>query len=181
MPVPGPPRLPPLTDKEMSPPVREILKQWNFNLHRTLAHNPETMQAWFGFGAHILNNNTLPVRDREIAILRVAWNCKADYEWSLHARLALSIGMTEDELLAICHGADDPAWSPLETALIRATDEMQSQWDITDGTWSALREAYDNKQLMDLVFVVGNFILVALVLKSFRIQMEPGVTGLPEL
>ena len=173
------PRLEILRDDELNDSAKEIIKDWPYALHRVLANSPETLPKWMTFALHILRGNTLPVWDREIAILRVAWNCQSHYEWGMHERLARSIGFTDDHLNALVAGPSHKMWKKKEAALIAAVDEMQSQWTISDKTWKVLRKAYKPDQLVDLVLVVAEFILVALTLNSFRIPQEPGVAGLP--
>jgi alkylhydroperoxidase family enzyme len=171
--------LAPLEQEGLPPEVAEIVRAWPYKLHRTLAHSPATLRAWMGFAEHILRENTLPVRDREIAILRVGWNCRCDYEWSLHARLARSLGFTDADLVAIRRGAGSPHWQPHEAALVAAVDELNRAATIRPGTWRALASHYSEQQLVDLVFVTGQFTLVSMALNAFRIELEPGVDGLP--
>lgn len=175
------PRIPLLDAQSAPPEVQQILKDWPYNLHRTLAHNPQTLHSWMTFGSHILINNTLPERDREIAILRVAWNCQCNYEWGMHARLARSLGFTDEDLIAIARGPDDPHWSALEVAILRGVDELQSEWTIVPETWAVLSAHYEPQQLIDYVFVIAEFVLVAMALNAFRVPLEEGVETLPVL
>ena len=50
---------------------------------------------------------------------------------------------------------------------------------ITDATWQALSERYDTKQLMDLVFTVGQYNLVSMALNTLGVQLDEGVDGFP--
>lgn len=173
------PRLPILKDDQIDEKAKEIIKDWPYALHRVLANSPQTLPKWMTFALHILRENTLPAWDREIAILRVAWNCRSHYEWGMHERLARSIGFSDEHLDALVAGASHIIWKKREAALIAAVDEMQTNWNISDKTWKILRKAYRPDQLVDLVLVVAEFILVALTLNSFRVPQEPGVVGLP--
>jgi len=49
---------------------------------------------------------------------------------------------------------------------------------VSDATWGALARHYEKKQLMDVVFTVGQYTAVCMALNSFGVQLEPGVTGL---
>ena len=106
------PRLPILADDQLDESAKAIIKDWPYALHRVLANSPETLPKWMTFALHILRGNTLPAWDREIAILRVAWNCRSNYEWGMHERLARSIGFTDalsDETLPAVTDVDTPA------------------------------------------------------------------------
>ena len=46
-------------------------------------------------------------------------------------------------------------------------------------TWDELAARYDTRQLMDVVFTVGQYNLVSMALKTFRVPLDEGVTGIP--
>lgn len=174
------PRLQPLGTDEIPDVARDIIERWPYNLHRTLARSPETLVRWLPYAEHILRENALPEREREIAILRVAWNARSRYEWGLHGRLARSIGFTDADLAAIVEGPDAAHWRPPEAALMRGADEIMTQWKISDGTWETLAEHFDDRQLIDFIFVTCQFLLVAVTLESLKIPLEEGIEPLPE-
>ena len=39
--------------------------------------NPQLLKRWLVFGGQVLSKSTLPAREREIAILRMGWLCRA--------------------------------------------------------------------------------------------------------
>ena len=61
-----------------------------------------------------------------------------------------------------------------------AADELDRDAAISDRTWAELEARYDTKQLMDVVFTVGEYNLVSMALKSFRVQLDEGVEGFPQ-
>jgi len=174
-----PPRIAPLDPQSAAGEAQQILEDWPYNLHRVLAHNVPTLTRWMPYAEHILRNNQLPEREREIAILRVAWNARSDYEWGLHARLARSLGFSDDDLAALTRASDDAHWSPVERALIQAVDDIMARWEVSDSAWAVLADAFDEAQLIDFVFVTGQFMLVAVTLKTLRVPLEDGVERLP--
>lgn len=173
------PRLAPLSEADAPPEAREILANWPYNLHRVLARNIPTLTRWMPYAEHILRDNALPVREREIAILRVAWNTRSEYEWGLHARLARSVGFSDRDLSEIAAGGASTHWQPWEAAILDAVDDIMSRWEIGDAAWAVLAERFDDRQLIDLIFVIGQFVLVAVTLKSLRVPLEPGIEPLP--
>lgn len=175
------PRIAPLSDDQLPQEFGEELKRWRYNLHRCLAHNPDTLLKWMPYAQHILLENKMPEREREIAILRVACNCRSDYEWSMHAGFARTLGFTEEDLIAVPRGPEDAHWTPVERAVLRATDEIQSDWCISDETWATLASQFANDQLIDLVFVISQFILVAVTLNTLRVPLEKNAETLPDL
>ena len=58
---------------------------------------------------------------------------------------------------------------------MQATDELHAECHITDETWASLSEHLDKKQLMDLVFTVGQYNLVSMALNTLGVQPDPGL------
>jgi alkylhydroperoxidase family enzyme len=150
------------------------------NIFRTLAHHPKLMKRWLVFGNHILGKNTLSPRDRELAILRVGWLCRAEYEWAQHAAIALRSGISEEEIKRVSRGPDEEGWSEQEVALLRATDELVDDAFIQDKTWEQLTGFYNKEQLIDLVFTVGQYNLVSMALNTLGVQIEEGGARFPK-
>jgi alkylhydroperoxidase family enzyme len=175
------PRLDPLSDDQIDSDIRARFGNGKIlNIFRTLAHHPKLMTRWLVFGNHVLAKNSLSARDRELAILRVGWICQAEYEWAQHTEIALRSEISQDEIERVTQGPDAAGWSEKEVALLRATDELVGDAFITDETWAALSAFYNTKQLMDLVFTVGQYNLVSMALNTLGVQLEDGVTGFPK-
>lgn len=169
------PRLAPMELDDLDPELRERFgKGPVLNIFRTLAHHPDLMRRWLVFGNHVLGKNTLSPRDREIAILRVGAVCRSGYEWAQHVRIGLDCGLSEEEIERIREGASAAGWTDAERALLEATDELVADAFVSDATWNALTAHYDTKQLMDLVFTVGQYNLVSMALNTLGVQLEEG-------
>lgn len=178
------PRIPPLSDAEMSDEQRELVKPFAargqvFNVFRTMAQHAGLFKRWGVFGDHVLFKSTLPLREKEILILRIGYLCRAEYEWAQHVRIGRRAGLSEDEIVRIMDGADAAGWSERDAALIRATDELKGDAFISDKTWATLAKTYNRDQLMDVVFTVGQYNLVSMALNSFGVQLDEGLDDHP--
>jgi alkylhydroperoxidase family enzyme len=142
------------------------------NVLGTLARHPQLMHAYHVFNGHILFTTSLSPRQRELLILRVAAVREAEYEWQQHVILAEEAGIEDDEIARIADGPDASGWSVEDTALVRAVDELLSDAKITDTTWATLSRTMDEHQLMDLVFTVGAYDLLAMAFRSFGVQLD---------
>src|SRR5580704_144585 len=172
------PRITPLPPEEWDDETRALLgASPPLNIFATLAHHPKLMKRWLVFGNHILAKSTLPARDRELLILRTGWNCRAPYEWGQHVAIARAIGVTDEEVERVAAGPDAPGWDPFEAVLMRAADELHTDQSLSDPTYGALAERYDEQHLLDLVFTVGQYHLVSMALNTLRVQRDDGVTG----
>ena len=175
------PRLEPLELDDIDSEIRSRFGGGKIlNIFRTLAHHPKLMTRWLVFGNHVLAKNTLSPRDRELAILRVGWLCKAEYEWAQHTEIALNSDISQVEIERVTRGPDAPGWSDREIALLKAADELVGDAFIQDETWTALGAFYSKEQLMDLVFTVGQYNLVSMALNTLGVQLEEGAVGFPK-
>lgn len=176
------PRVPALEPADWNDDARAALERWMppMNFHKTMAHNPRTLKEWIGFGNHILFDNLLPPREREIAILRVAANLDCAYEWGAHRRFTLAEGwMTAAEIDRLAFPMDAADWPDREAALIQAVDDLQGRGAIGDAAWAALAADFTPAHFIDLIYLVGEFAMVAMFLKSFRIALEDGFEPIP--
>ncbi len=175
------PRVAPLTLAEMDDEQREVVRKGAFdeplNIHLTLAHHPKLLKRWLVFAAHVLNKSVFPAREREIAILRIGHLCRAGYEWAQHAEIGKNVGLTHEEIERIKQGPGAAGWSATDQAVMKATDELHTDWFISDGTWNELKKTYSDNQIMELIFAVGNYTLVSMALNSLGVQLEPRLKG----
>jgi 4-carboxymuconolactone decarboxylase len=171
------PRIAPLQEHEWSPAQREALAPYAsrnqlYNIYTTLGRVPEALTAFVAWGAFVLRQSSLPERERELLILRVGWNCRAGYEWAQHARIGRGAGLTAEELTGIKRGPDWEAWSEQDRLLLRAADELGRSHFMSDPTWHALAQRFSERQLMDVVFVVGHYTQVCMILNTFGVQLD---------
>jgi alkylhydroperoxidase family enzyme len=171
--------LPPLPVEEWDDELRDLLGGQPLNIFSTLAHHPKLAKRWLVFGTHVLAKNTLPDRDRELVILRTGWNCRSPYEFGQHVVIGRAAGITDEEIERVTEGPDAAEWSPLEAALLRSADELFADQCVRDDTWAVLAAHYDERQLLDLVFTIGQYALVSMVLNTFRVARDDGVTDAP--
>jgi len=178
------PRVEPIPEAEWTDEVRELLPRSLgggrvLNLFTTLARHPKLLKRWLVFGNHVLGKSTLPAREREIAILRVGWLCQSEYEWGQHVVIGRMAGLSDAEIRRIPLGPSAPGWDPFEATLLTAVDELRADSMIKDETWSALVARYDTKQVIDLVFTVGQYTLVSMALNTLGVQLDDGIEGFP--
>lgn len=180
------PRIPPLVENQWTEQQQKLLAPIKnqtgqvINVFSTLVRHPLLYERWMPFAIYILGGQSLSPREREILILRIGWLCQSEYEFGQHTLIGKGVGLTDEEIFRVTKGPDDPGWGRFDAALIRATDELQKDAFITDPTWKVLAEKYDEKQLMDIIFTVGQYNLVSMALNSLGVQREPWVPGFPK-
>ena len=170
----------------MKPPPLNVLELF--------AHHPALARAFLSYNRHLTGRAaTVPARVRELAILRVAWRRRCRYEWAQHVRIAGQAGVTDAEIARLCASAATDAGAAdaraadadaagaadvsadVATLIIRAVDELDAESRLSDGTYQALAAAFDEKQLLDLVFIIGTYGLLAIVFNTFGLELEAGL------
>lgn len=153
-------------------PERRSDRPKGLNVLGTLARHPTLTRAYHTFNGHVLFATTLSLRQRELLVLRVAALRQAEYEWAQHVVIGEDVGLAPDEIARVADGPDAPGWSPFDAALLRSVDELVGDAKIADPTWRVLAGELDDQQLMDLVFTVGAYDLLAMAMRSFRIELD---------
>jgi alkylhydroperoxidase family enzyme len=145
---------------------------------RTMVRHPELFARQLDVGLFLLSQGALERRDRELAILRIGWLCQAPYEWGEHVIVAKKLGIASEEIERITLGSQAPGWSEHERAILRATEELHADAMISDETWTSLLKTLDEKQLIELPILIGQYQTVAYYQNSLRLRLQGGNLGL---
>lgn len=137
------------------------------NVLGLLAQHPALARAFLTFNVHLLTASALPARTRELAILQIAWRRRCRYEWAQHVQIARRAGITDEEIAGIRAGD--------ATLISRAVDELDDDSCLSDETYRELAAELDDRQLMDLVFTIGTYGLLAMAFNTFGVELEPGL------
>ena len=171
------PRVPPITPAEVDEATDQLLDMVgdfrNNNVFLTLVRHPRTYKRLVPWGTAMLFG-TLPPRDRELLILRTAHRCGCTYEWVHHVEISAQRGVDPSEIDAVREGPDSAHWSEFEAALLRAVDELHDNSRISDATWSFIAERYEQSQMIELPMLIGHYHLMAFILNSLGVELEPG-------
>ena len=102
-------------------------------------------------------------------MLRAALASRSAYLWDHHVPLALRAGLTEDEIEGVRLGAPADA---TDAVVVRAVDELASSSTLSDEAWASVREHLDEQQVLDLIFTMGCYQLLAVAVNALGIQPE---------
>ncbi len=130
--------------------------------------------AWLAFSGTLMDRASLTERDRELLILRVGYRTRSQYLSSQHIGLAEAAGLAPEEIRALGGGSEAHGWCDQDRTLIRAADELVDHHLLADTTWLALSASFDEQQLLEVLFVVGSYVCLAMVLNS--VGLEAGTT-----
>lgn len=176
------PRLTPLRDEEMSPEqfalTRGIVARTpHQNVYRTLVRDPPLYRTWIPFARYLQADSVLSPRDRELIILRTAWLCGAAYEWAQHLPLARAAGFSEAEIARVRDGPGAAGWSKADGDLIEAVDQLHEDQRLTEPAWSALASRHGEQAMIEILYTIGHYHMVAMILNGLKVQVDAGLQG----
>jgi 4-carboxymuconolactone decarboxylase len=186
-----PPRLPPLPPEERTERQQVLLNEMGMVVVdgmrkpredkaalEILIRHAELYKAHMEVAKQYLSDCEMDIRDRELAILRIAWLSRAPFEWGSHVKIAKRNGITSEEIEQLIEGSSAPGWSKRDRAIVRAVEELHSDSMISDDTWSDLQEVYNDKKLIEVVILAGQYKTVAYYQNSLRLPLPEGNLGL---
>jgi alkylhydroperoxidase family enzyme len=188
------PRIPPLPASEVGAEGAEIVRSLRAaaglaeaaaipDIVATLLRHPGLYARHAAIGAELFGKGALSPRQRELAILRTGWLCAAPFEWGEHVAIAKRAGLGAAEIEALTQDADlagwnETDWNEADWAIVRAAEELHRDAMISDAVWSVLASFLDERQLIELVYVVGHYTKVAYLQNALRLRLSPENEGL---
>jgi AhpD family alkylhydroperoxidase len=142
------------------------------HLFLTMGRQPKLLRGWLRFAGRLMPGGTLPRRETELVILRVAHLRSCAYEFGHHVQLGRRAGVTAADVERIKSGPDAGGWSARERALLTAADALHQDGDLDDDTWTALREHLDEPAAIEFVLLVGHYELLATFLLTLRVEPD---------
>ena len=141
-------------------------------LFLTLGRARKLFRGWLRFAGRLMPFGSLPRRDTELVILRTAHRAGCTYEFDHHVHLGRRAGVTAADVDRVVAGPDAPGWSDRERALLVAVDALVADGDLDDARWAALRQHLDEARAVELVLLVGHYVMLATAIRTLRIQPD---------
>jgi len=148
-------------------------------LFRTVARNPRVLQRMMA--GNLLDRGSIPLRARELMILRTCARCGAEYEWGVHvAAFGAKAQWTEEQKRSTVRGAAaDPCWTPEDRLVIRLADELHDTSAVSDLLWTELAAQFAAEQIIELLMLAGLYHAVSYLVNGARVQREDFAPAFP--
>ena len=171
-----PDREPPLTVARVDP-----LAGQGISVSRTFARHAALAEPRSHRAGYINRVSPLSPRDREMLILRIGWNCQAEYEWAKHVGSVGRARARGVDPVAVAKGPDAPGVNPSDAVLLRTVDELYQDAIVSAATWSALTARFDTAMVMSVVYAPSSYRATSMSLNTYGVQLEPGDEPFPQL
>ena len=144
------------------------------NILRMLSHaGPATFEGFNQLSRGLMIESKLDVQLREIAILRVGHLSRAAYEIYHHEAIGRGVGLTEQQLTAIREGdAQAAVLTPPQRAVLAFADDVELNVRAGDATLEAVRAVLSDSDLVELIMVIGCYMMVARLLETTGVDMD---------
>lgn len=142
------------------------------NLFLVLGRNRRLFRGWLHFASRLMPGGSLPRRETELVILRVAQLTGCIYELEHHRRLADRAGLGPADVERVADGPEVEGWTERERILLTVTDELHTQGDLSDETWDALVGSVDPTVAIEVVMLVAHYEMLATIITTLRIPLD---------
>jgi alkylhydroperoxidase family enzyme len=148
---------------------------------RLLAQAPTAYAPYRAFIQAIFARLDLPPIDRELVVLLAMDLEKGEYEWAQHVNIAESMGVTRAQIEAIQRRAyDEAGLTEKQAALLRFAQQVVENVRVDDATFAAAAAHYSHRELVETIFTIGNYMLLARISEVARLPLDD-LTGLESL
>jgi 4-carboxymuconolactone decarboxylase len=131
-----------------------------------LLTSPELMTRVSALGEYLRYRSALPPRMSELAILITAAHWRQQFEWDIHAPIALAAGIPQAVLDAVWSGQPPPDLDRDQQVLYDLCTELHRQQRPSTGTHERAVSALGEQATLDATAICGYYALLAMVLNS---------------
>jgi alkylhydroperoxidase family enzyme len=154
--------------------LRDYLERGNnMNILRMLSNaSPAVFEGFNRLSQGLMIRSPLDAQLREVAILRVGYLSKAAYEIYHHEAIGRAVGLSDEQLRAVERGVADPILTPAQQAIMRFADDVVLNVRAGDATLAEARKYLDDSALVDLIMVIGCYMMVARLLETTGVEID---------
>jgi AhpD family alkylhydroperoxidase len=161
--------------EDMTDQARELTaKRGNLNAYRTLANADKVFTGWMLAGHAALTSPVVPVRLRELVVLRTAYLMECPYELGQHQDVARAAGVSADEIKAVTSESDwqEAHFGAVELALLHLTTELLTTRNVSPKVFEQARTALGSEATVELLMVISRYAGLALMLNALDVDLD---------
>ena len=161
--------------EEMAERARELtLERGNLNVYRAVANAEKVYTGWMEAGSAALNSPVLPVRLRELVVLRTAYLMDCRYELGQHNDIAPTAGVTVQEIKAL---TAESGWkqidlSDTERAVVGLTSELLTTRSVSPALFDQVHKVLGSEATIEVLMVISRYAGLALMLNALDVDLD---------
>jgi 4-carboxymuconolactone decarboxylase len=152
-----------------------------FGPFEPLMHSPAVMSQARAMGDYLRYKSAIGNTLSELAILMTAREWSQDYEWSVHAPIALKAGIRPEIVEAIAEGRRPAGMSPDEEAVYDFAMEILKNKQVSNATFDRAKSRFGAKGVVDITGILGYYTFLAMQLNAAQYQAPQGAKKLPRM
>jgi 4-carboxymuconolactone decarboxylase len=178
------PRLPAIAEEKLTPAQRALVdsirsgpRGQSTQIRGPFAvflHSPEYGQRAQELGGYCRLKTRVPPRLSEFAILVTARLWRAQYEWFAHVPHAERAGVAPQTIKALRAGRLPKSLPKDERAVYDFIKELYRRKRVGDKTYARLHALLGDDGMVELVGILGYYVLIAMSLNVFRMGPPEG-------
>ena len=161
--------------EEMTERARELtLERGNLNVYRALANADKVFTGWMLAGQAALTSQVLPIRLRELVVLRTAYLMDCAYELGQHRDVARTAGVSSGEINAITSESDweTADFNPVELAVLHLTTELLTTRSVSAEVFDQVHKALGSEATVEVLMVINRYSGLALMLNALDVDLD---------
>jgi 4-carboxymuconolactone decarboxylase len=135
-------------------------------------YNPSFAQALRTLNRSVVREGTTGARAYEAAVLTATRECQfSESEWTGHAASALRAGLSQSTIEVIRDGRDLTGVPVEDAIVIRLGRELFRNKRVSSETFAAVKDKFGPRGTVELIGIMGDYSLVAVLLKAVDQQL----------
>jgi 4-carboxymuconolactone decarboxylase len=173
--------MPPIPAEQMTPAQRDAARELASGVRGAVygpfvpaLRSPELTRRLQQVGEYLRYEPKLPPKLREMAIILVAREWTQDFEWDVHAPLAVTEGLPQEVVDAIADGRRPSMLADDEALVYDFFFELHRARTVSDTTYAQAIDALGEQGVVDLVALIGYYTTLAMLMNVARTSLPEG-------
>lgn len=143
---------------------------------RAWMHNMPFVQVVEPFGLYVSEQAiTISKREKEITVLVNARFWRAKFEWAMHERHGLKVGLSQSQIDAIRDGID-PSFDDLgECLTYRLADRLHENRFVDEPLYQEALGHFGHQGVSDRIGLIGLYTMIAMTLNFYDVPVPKNV------
>jgi AhpD family alkylhydroperoxidase len=146
-----------------------------------LANSPIALERLYAFSSGLWYESKIEPLLQEIVIMRVSQLSECDYVWGRHRELARMVGVSDEKLAALSGWQASSLFTELERSVLAVVDSATLRVASSAEEITELKRFFTDRQVVELLALAGLYGMLARLLRSLDVELEPDAVGLPDV